>query len=246
MAKGRKNGCPVDIRDWKVEIQDKSQATETWLRIKGLTTLNRRQTSTTEDGSASTDFWEEPYVTKRAATLTLNGRPLVDAGTGVKDAGQEMLDDYAEEMGCDGDATLRFTDPYGHCMVADYVVTDTTTEANETENTRTWDLAQVGEPVHLPYVQVSALALKDGDNAVSSLAMAVGDAPKLISTVFTPETASNQRYRVTVSNRHIAAISNVTDEGFTVTALAAGTATITVKSVNGGKTATMTVTVTEE
>lgn len=244
MAKGRKNGCPVNIRDWKVEIQDKSQVTETWLRIKGLTTLNRRQTATTEDGSAATDAWEEPFVTKRAATLSLNGTPLVDAGTGAQDPGQAMLDAYAEETGCEGDATLRFTDPNGHCLMADYVVTNITTEANETEGTRTWELAQVGEPVHVAFVHVDSVALKNGNSAADTLTMQVGDTPKLITTAFTPATASNKRYRVHVGNKTVARVTNITEEGFTLTAMSAGTTTVTVETLNGGKTATLTVNVT--
>ena len=31
MAKGRKNGCPVNVKDWDISIQDKAQSTETWL-----------------------------------------------------------------------------------------------------------------------------------------------------------------------------------------------------------------------
>ena len=41
MAKGRKNGCPTNIRDWAIFIQDKTAVQETWVRIKGLTQMTR-------------------------------------------------------------------------------------------------------------------------------------------------------------------------------------------------------------
>ena len=244
MAKGRKNGCPVNVRDWKIEIQDKSQVNETWVRIHGLTSMSRKGASTTEDGSAATDLWEEPYVTKRNVKLTLSGKLVVDAGTGTPDSGQDMLDSYAENGSCDGEATLRLTDPFGHCIVADFIVTDTSDEANETENTVSWDLSQVGEAETLPYVQVSSIALKDGSTALSTLSIAVGDTPKIVTVDFTPTNSSNKRFRVNVSNRHYVGISNITDNTFTITPLAAGTATVTVTTVNGAKTASVAVTVT--
>lgn len=245
MAKGRKNGCPVNIRDWLVYIQDKAQVVETWLRIYGLTSLSRKLSSTTEDGSADTDLWEEPYVTKRSATLTLEGNPIVDAGTGEPDAGQDMLDAYAENGGCDGEATLKFVDPYGHTMVADYIVTDSSTDADDTDNTVSWDLSQVGEAETLPYVQMTSIALKNGTQAITTLAKVVGDAPTVVTVDFTPGNASNKRFRVNVSGRRFVSISNITENTFTINALAAGSATVTVTTINGSKTASVAVTVTE-
>ena len=93
MAKGRKNSCPTNIRNWAISIQDKSQVSETFVRIKGLDEMTRNTDSDTEDGSSATDLWEEPYVSKRNASLKLSGKPLVDAATGAVDPGQALLDD---------------------------------------------------------------------------------------------------------------------------------------------------------
>lgn len=245
MAKGRKNGCPTNVRDWSIFIQDKTQVTETWIRIKGLTQLTRSTDSTTEDGSAATDAYEEPYVTKRSGSLSLEGKPVVDASTGERDPGQSMLDDYATEVGCEGDATIKIVDPYGMATVADYIISGGEVSSDDTEETVSWDLAQVGEAEQLPYVQLVGVALKDGNTAVTTLTMAVGSTPKVITVNFTPENASNQRFKVGTSNKRKVAVSNITENSFTLTALSAGTATVTVTAVNNNRTATITVTVTD-
>lgn len=241
MAKGRKKGCPVNIKNWLVFILD--VATNEYVRIYGLSSLSRGVDSETEDGSADTDIWSEPYVTKRSGSVSLEGKEVVEEATGVRDAGQEMLNAYAEASGCDGDATLKFVDPYGHAWVADYIVTSREVSADESGTTLSWDLEQVGEVEVLPYINVTGVALKDGEAAATELAMKVGDAAKIITIAFTPDDASNKRFRVSNNKRSVCTVGNITEEGFTVTPVAAGTATITVTAVNGGKSTTMTVTV---
>ena len=243
MAKGRKKGCPVNIRNWLVYILD--VGTQEFVRIYGLNKLSRSIESETEDGSADTDSWAEPYVTKRSGNMSLEGKPVIEEATGVKDAGQELLESYVNAVGCEGDATLKFIDPYGHAWQGDYIVTGFSEDADESGNAVSWDLEQVGEIEQLPYLAVNAVAAKDGDSAVESLQMKVGDAAKIITLAFTPDDASNKRFRVTNSRRTVATVGNVTEDGFTVTPVAAGTTTITVTSVSGAKTATITVTVTQ-
>lgn len=245
MAKGRKNSCPTNIRNWGIFIQDKSQVTETWIRIKGLEEMTHGTDSDTEDGSAATDLWEEPYVTKRSGSLTLSGKPKVDAATGEVDPGQAMLDDYATTGVCDDDATLKIVDPYGTAIVMDAIVTGNEVSSDEDEDTKSWDLEQVGEIETLPYVQLTSISLKDGNSAVTNLSLAVGATPKIITIVFNPATASNQRFRISSGNKKVASVSNITEDSFTVTPLSAGTSKIVVTSVNGARTATLTVTVTE-
>lgn len=245
MAKGRKNSCPTNIRNWSIFIQDKSQAEETWIRIKGLEELTRSTDSDTEDGSAATDLWEEPYVSKRSGSLSLSGKPLVDAATGEVDPGQAMLDDYATSGVCDDDATLKIVDPYGTSIVMDAIVTGTEVSSDEDEDTKSWDLEQVGDIETLPYVQLSGISMKDGSSAVTTLSMQVGDAAKIISIAFTPENASNQRFRISNGNKRVATVGNITEDSFTVTPVSAGTAKIIVTSVNNARQATLTVTVTD-
>ena len=245
MAKGRKNGCPVNIRNWAIFIQDKTQVSETWLRIKGLEEMTQGTDADTEDGSAATDLWEEPYVTKRSGSLTLDGKPLRDASTGEADPGQQMLDNYATSGVCDEDATIKLVDPYGSAIVADYIVTSTETSSDSDGDTKSWDLEQVGEAEALPFVQVTGVALKNGSSAASTLSLSVGAAATIITVAFTPEDASNQRFRISSSNKRVVSVGNVTDNSFTVTPVSAGTANIVVTSVNNGLTATLAVTVTD-
>ena len=241
--KGRKNGCPVNIRNWLVYILD--VATNDWVRIYGLTSLTNTVDSDTEDGSADTDLWEEPYITKRNGSVSLEGRRVVEESTGNLDDGQELLNSYADVGGCDADATLKFVDPYGHSWIADYIVTSHETSADDSEESESWDLSQVGEAEQQPYVAVSSIALKDGETDVTTLSIAVGDAAKLITVAFTPADASNKRFRVSNTRRKVAAITNITEDGFTLTPVSAGTTTVTVTSVNGTKTASIAVTVTD-
>lgn len=190
MSKGRKNGCPVSIKDWLVEILDKD--TDTWVRVYGLQSLTFTTGGDTEDGASDTDEWSEPYVTKRNGSLKLEAKQVVDEATGETDPGQELLTSYAQLTGCDADATVRFTDPYGHATMIDCICTNTEVQNDNSTIKRTWDLEQVGEAELLPYRQVTAVALKDGAANVTTLAMKVGDAPKLISVGFTPGECQQQ------------------------------------------------------
>ena len=240
--KGRKKGCPVNVRNWLIYILD--VATNEFVRIYGLNSMTRNTDSDTEDGSADTDVWEEPYVTKRKGTVSLKGKEVVVESTGETDRGQELLNEYSEASGCDGDATLKFVDPYGHAWIGDYIITGSEQSAETDESSISWDLSQVGEVEVLPYVNASSIALKDGDDSAATLSMAVGDAGKIITVDFTPANTSNKRFKVSNSNRKVATVGNVTEDGFTVTPLSAGTSTITVVSINGAKTASIALTVT--
>ena len=240
--KGRKNGCPVNIRNWVVSILD--AATQQFVRIYGLTSLTRTIEGETEDGSADTDIWAEPYITKRSSSCDLEGDKKVVESTGEVDPGQEMLNEYAEMSGCDSDCTLKFVDPYGHGWIADYVVTSAEESSDDSDNSVTWSLEQVGEAEPIQYVQVKAVAAKSGGTAAATLEMKVGDSPKLIEVEFTPENASNQRFRVTNNKRSVVQVSDITESGFTLTAVGEGPANIVITSVNGAKTASIAVTVT--
>ena len=241
MAKGRKNGCPVNIKNWLIYILD--VATNEFVRIFGLNSLTRSTDSETEDGSADTETWSEPYVTKHSGSLTLEGKEVVVESTGDNDPGQELLNSYAEAAGCDADATLKVVDPYGHAWVGDYIVTGKETSSDDSGTTLSWDLEQVGEVEVLPYVQVTDVTLKDDSTDVTTLALTEGGTPKIITVAFAPEGASNKRFKVTNNKRSVVSVSNITEDGFTITPMAVGTATIAVTTANGGKRATLAVTV---
>ena len=237
MARGRKSGCPTNIRDWQVSILDKEAAGEIWVRIAGLRTLVRSVESETADGSAGTDLWEEPYVTKRAVTLKLSGKAVGSVASGEMDPGQAMLDRYAELGGCGADATIKFVDPYSHVLVADFAVTAAEKQAGDEGNDVSWELRQVGESEALPYVAVRAVTL-----TAAAMTLQAGETATA-RFAFTPENASNRRYRLLVNGKEHIALSNIADGAFDVTGLAAGEATVDVVSLNGQKTARLTVTV---
>lgn len=243
MAKGRKNGCPVNIKNWLIYIQDKSQSEETWLRIYGLESMTYTTDGETEDGSTMNEDWQEPYVNKRSGSLSLEGKPVIAEATGERDEGQAMLNEYALLVGCDADATLKIVDPYGHAMVADFIVTSHEESADDTEDSESWDLEQVGEAETALYIQLTDVSLKKGSTAVTTLSVAAG-ASEIITVIFAPENASNKRFKVTNTKRSVASVSAITENSFTVTGVNAGTSTITVKSVNNALTATLAVTVT--
>ena len=236
MAKGRKNGCPTNIRDWQVSILDKEAGEQAWVRIRGLKTMTRTVDSETADGSAGTDLWEEPYVTKRSAVIKLSGRAVGCIASGEMDRGQALLDSYAAMAGCMADATLKFVDPYSNAMAADFIVATAEKEAGDSENEVSWELRQVGEAEELPYVAVQGITLNQ-----DAMTLQAGQSAE-VKFAFVPEDASNRRFRVQVDGRRVAAVSDIGEESFTLRALAAGTATVTVISLNGQKTAALTLT----
>lgn len=242
--RGRKTGCPINIRDWLVELKETNSATYT--TIYGLESLTRTQGSSTEDGSAETAVWEEPYITKRNQKFSFEGKRIIDALTGAVDPGQLLIEDYCTLAGCDADVELRLTDPYGHSTVHAVILTDFEESSDASSHTISFDAAQVGEADAVPYVQLASVALKDGETSLAGvLAMVIGDPAKIITVVHTPTTASNKRYKVANSNRAVVQVSNVTSTAFTITPLIAGTATLTITSVNNARTVTLEVTVTE-
>ena len=234
MAKGRKNGCPVSVADWLIYIQDKSQLEETWVRIYGLTSMTRTTDGETEDSSADTDIWSEPYITKRSGTIDLEGIKKVVESTGEIDRGQELLDDYAEQAGCGADATIKLIDPYGHGIIIDTIVTSAEESADSSEQTRSWSLEQVGEAETIPYVQMEGVELRKGDARLETLEMISGGAQEIVSVAFTPEGASNRRYRVNNSKRAVVRVSDIGENGFVLTPVGVGTALVTVTTVNNG------------
>lgn len=243
MAKGRKNGCPVSVADWLIYIMDKSQLTETWVRIYGLTSMTRTISGETEDSSADTDIWSEPYITKRSGTIDLEGVKKVVEATGEIDRGQELLDDYAEQAGCGADATIKIIDPYGHGYILDTIVTSAEESADSAEQKRSWSLEQVGEAEVIPYVQITGVRLVRGSEQIETLEMTAGGGQEILGIRFEPENASNRRFRVNNSKRAVVRVSDISENGFVLTPVGTGTANVTVTTVNNGERAQLTVNV---
>lgn len=241
--KGRKNNCPTSIRDWQVSVWHPFELR--WVRIRGLNSLTYSLDSDTEDGSASDRVWEEPYITKRKAKLSLEGKPVVDAATGAPDEGQDLLNEFAGMTRCDGDALIRFADPWGHTLEAYYQVTSREVSADDTGDKVSWDLDMVGESESLPYVQVSGVSIVSLDEEPEEIEMDINDAPRLILIAFTPENASNRRYSIKAGGQ-VVRVGSITDAGFTIAPLKVGETTVKITSVNNGLTDTVAVSVTNE
>lgn len=241
--RGRKNTCPTNIKDWQISIWHPFEMI--WIRIRGLNSLNYSTDSSTEDGSTSEDDWEEPYVTKRKAKLSLEGKPVVDAATGEVDPGQDLLNDYGKMTRCAADALIRFADPYGHTLEAYYQVTARERSTSKDGDKISWDLNMVGESESLPYIQVTGVAIMSLGEEPETIEMDINDAPRLIQVVFAPENASNKRYSIKTGG-HVVRVGDITDGSFTIAPLKVGEGTVKITSINNAETATVTVEVTDE
>lgn len=239
----RKNGCPMTVRDWAIDILSRAstKANPTWIRIKGLTSMTLSTDADTEDGSSAESLWGEPYVTKRNGSLSLEGRPVIDSVTGAQDPGQAELDYYATQGGCDGDATLRIADPYGRAQIIDVVVTSNERSADDTSETRTWDTEIVGEPEEQPYVQVTSIAT----TPATSASIEVGETES-VTVAFTPDTASNQKFSVASADTTKVKVANIDGLNFDIVGVAVTETpvNVVVRTMNNSKEATIAVTVT--
>lgn len=241
--RGRKNNCPTSIKDWQVSIW--SPFDLAWVRIRGLNSLNYSQDSSTEDGSSAEDDWEEPYITKRKAKLSLEGKPVVDAATGNVDPGQDLLNEFGKLTRCAADALIRFVDPYGHALEAYYQITAHEVSSGKDGDKISWDLDMVGESESLPYVQVSGISIVSLGEEPETIEMDINDAPRLLQVAFNPENASNKRYSIKTGG-HVVRVGDITDGSFTIAPLKVGEGTVKITSINNAETATVTVEVTNE
>ena len=241
--RGRKNTCPTNIKDWQISIWHPFELI--WIRIRGLNTLNYSTDSSTEDGSTSEDDWEEPYITKRKAKLSLEGKPVVDAATGEIDPGQDLLNEYGKLTRCNADALIRFADPYGHTLEAYYQVTAHERSTSKDGDKISWDLDQVGESESLPYVQVTGVSIMSLGEVPETIEIDINDAPLLLQVVFTPENASNKRCSIKTGG-HVVRVGDITDGSFTIAPLKVGEGTVKITSINNAETASVTVEVTNE
>ena len=241
--RGRKRGCPTSVKDWQIDIMHPFESR--WVRIRGLTQITRSHDTTTEDGGGIDSDYEEPYVKKRSGALALEGKLLADEITGQRDEGQELLNEYAKKMRCDGDALIRITDAYGHSMQAYYVVSGTEDSADDAGSDVSWDLEMVGEPETLVYVTLDGITLMVNGAEATTINIDLFDAPRVVRVVFDPADASNKRYRVSTSGRVVHA-GSFAENTFTLLPLKVGTGSVKVSTVSGAREAAFTVNVTNE
>ena len=237
----RKNGCPMSVREWAVEILSRAatKLEPQWIPVKGLSALTLTLEAETEDGSAADSLWAEPYVVKRSGKLTIDGKPAADSVTGTPDPGQAELSCFARLGGCAGDAALRLTDPYGRAQIIDLVITGMETSGEDGGEKISWESEIVGEPQELPYVQLEAIAPDEGE-----ITLAVNETRR-VALAFTPENASNRRFSTASENPHYVRVGAAEDGGFDVTGVmkTAEPVNIRIRSMNNQLTAVVAVTV---
>ena len=237
----RKNGCPMSVKEWVVEILSRAatRAEPVWIPVKGLSAITLALEAETQDGSAASSLWAEPYVVKRSGKLTLEGRPSACARTGGTDPGQAELSYFASLGGCMGDAALRLTDPYGRSQIIDLVVTDVETETEDGGEKIRWDCEIVGAPEEQGYVQLEAIACTP-----AQIALGVNETAQ-VALAFTPENASNRRFSAASENPHYVRVGSVEDGGFSVTGVMKtdGPVLVRLRSMNNDLTASLAVTV---
>lgn len=238
----RKSGCPFNVRDYSIKIQNK--VTDEEVVIKGLSSMSVDIDADTDDAKTGNAIWAENFITGRSVSGSLEGRPIYDKTTGTRDPGQNLLHKAATNSGgCDNDQTLIVADAIGKAVKYDCIITSESISADEDGEEISWDWEGVGEPEEQVYVQLTGVAFSDGTSAKTSLSVKQGETGEVVVT-FTPTNASNTRYAYSVADESIAIISAIDGANITLRGVAAGTTTLTIKSMNNNCTATLSVTVT--
>ena len=233
----RTSGCPFNIRDYSVKVKD--PVTSVFQRVKGLNAMRVELEAETEDGRTGAALWSEAFVKSRGISGSLEGRPIADRATGARDPGQALL--HAAAMcdgGCDNDQTLRVADAIGRAVEYDCVVTRESTGADGDGETVSWEWKGVGSPRPIAYVQAASVGFSDGTQALTGLSMAPGDV-ETVCVAFTPEDASNQRFCFSMADEGVAVVTAAEDLALNVRAVATGSTTLTVRSMNNARTAAL-------
>ena len=231
----RKSGCPFNIRDYAVSIRN--PVTDAMVRVKGLDSMSVEAEADTEDGRAGDALWSEMFIKSRAVSGTLEGRPIVDRITGVKDAGQALMHRAAMAGGgCDNDQTLRVADAIGRAVEYDCVVTRESVDAGEDGEEVRWDWQGVGAPREIPYVQLTSVGFTEG----ASVNLTPGN-DLTVNVSFVPADASNRRFSYYLADEAVAAVKSVEDCQIVLRGVSAGETTLTVRTMNNRLTAALTI-----
>lgn len=237
----RKSGCPFSVADYSISIMN--NVTNEKVPVKGLSSMSVDIDSETDDGKTGDAIWSENFIKSRSVSGSLEGKPIYDKTTGVRDPGQNLMHKAATNAGgCDNDQTLVIADAIGKAIKYDCVVTKESQSADEDGETISWDWEGVGEPNEIPYVQLTGVAYKDGSSSTTSATVTVGDT-KSIVVAFTPENASNTRFAYSMDDESVAEVSAIDGANITIRGVATGTAKLTIKTMNNNKTAELSITV---
>lgn len=238
----RKNGCPFNIRNYSVEI--KNLVTDKFVRVKGLDTMSVDIDSETDDAKSGDALWAETYIQGRSVSGSFGGKPISDRTTGAKDPGQALMHKAAySDGGCDNDQTIRIADAVGRAVEYDCVITKESVSSDDDGEEVSWDWEGVGAPRDIEYVQATAVAFKNTTTTITTLSVAAGSTEEVFASL-TPSNASNQRYTYYIDDENVATIAAVDGLEMSVKGVSAGTATLTIRTMNNGLTAELAITVT--
>lgn len=103
----------INARDLIIEVSD-METSPTWTGIGGLT--SGTVTPSENQEFADTTTWDEQghYAQEKmqlGAKLALEGKYLQDPTTGVRDAGQQLVEQHAELLTYDSQINIRFRYP---------------------------------------------------------------------------------------------------------------------------------------
>lgn len=237
----RKSGCPFNIRDYSVKIENK--VTDVEVPVKGLNSMSVDVDADTDDGKTGDAVWAEMFIKGRSVSGSLSGRPIVDRTTGTRDPGQALMHKAAYNSGgCDNDQTLIIADAIGRAVKYDCVITTESVSADEDGEEISWDWEGVGKPEEQAYVQVTGVGFKDGSTAATSASVAVGSTKEL-AVAFTPANASNQRYSYSIDDESVATLHAIDGANISIRGVSVGSTKLTVKTMNNNKTAELTISV---
>ena len=237
----RLSGCPFNIRDYSVKIKD--TVTGVFQRVKGLNGMKVELEAETEDGRTGSALWSEMFVKSRGVSGSLEGRPIADRVTGAKDPGQALLHRAAMSGGgCEDDQTLLVADAVGRAVEYDCVITKEERGADGDGETVSWEWEGVGSPRPLTYVQAASVGFEQEGSAIQALTVETGEAQS-VTVAILPENASNRRFSFCVADEGVAAVESADEERLTLRGVAAGTTTLTVRTMNNGLTAALAITV---
>lgn len=93
-------------RNWEFYVEDATPGQ--FIPIKGVESFTVNPTKTDADtGDFDSEGFAEHLPAERAASITLNGRFLIDRQTGARDPGQERCEELSEKVDIEGLAKFR-------------------------------------------------------------------------------------------------------------------------------------------
>lgn len=138
-------------RDLVIEVLT-SAGPDVWTPIGGLNSLTHSPSTERADTTGFDENGRPTHlVAQRGDSWELAGHALVDVETGAKDAGQQYIEDSAQEMGLAAEETYRITDPGGNAL--QFAATAELTRPGGGHNdAASWaaSIEMTGEPTYTP------------------------------------------------------------------------------------------------